>query len=323
MSSWSRVGLKLKPCMMRHARTVFSLALIGLVFLGAGCVLQPTPKSSDEIKAATDAFLLKQNCDLVLKQTVLGLDGAVVDLLGGQNDDRHINVPDWKPGSRAALVWVTSVKVETQASVDARAAYDAKYKDAPIGTTIPTKPEQSFEYKAHTGTIETNSLASAHSILLPVLWPDGLVGEKKDNSLIWISSAQYDELIAKRKTVLDLGLFDNSIANAYGISDTVHNLINSLKQDATTVKDKEELLSVVADQNFGTFTLMINGKQETVQTIEAHNWFGRYSILSNRNNPLILEASLSPATKGSWNIFSKQKFLDAFAGYKVSEVKIY
>ncbi len=311
---------QIKPFMIRHTQKFFSVVLVGLVFLGVGCSVQPIPKSADEIKTATDILLLKPNASVSLKQTVLGLDGSIVSLLGGQIADRHITLLEWKAGDRVALSWTMDTKAETQSSIDARNVYDAKYKDSPIGTDIPPKPDQEFETKIHSGSLSSTSLAAASSIFLPALWLDGDTGEKGDNTLIWISTNQYDELISKRKTVLNLGLFDDSIAGALGLSDSVHNFINSLKQDAATVKDRDELLSVTADQDFGTFSLTVNGKQETVRTIEARNWFGRYTILANRDNPLILEVSLSPASKGSWNIFSKQNFLDAFAGYKVAEI---
>ncbi len=147
-----------------------------------------------------------------------------------------------------------------------------------------------------------------------------VAGEKIGDTVFWLSAQQYDELIQNHKTILQLGMFDDALAKTLVISDHVQNFANVLKKDAAKISNRDDLLSITADQNFGTFDVLIDGKQETVQTIEAHNWFGRYSILANRANPIILEVSLSPVSRGSLNIFSKQKALEAFSGYHVSKI---
>ena len=75
-----------------------------------------------------------------------------------------------------------------------------------------------------------------------------------------------------------------------------------------------------ASEDFGTYSLLVNGKKTTVKTIQAQNWFGRYTILANKNNPVILEVILSPVSKGSLNIFSKENLLQSFLGYEITEI---
>lgn len=314
------MGRKIKHSMYINTRALISVTLISFVFFGTGCSSGSKHISEEDLLRTTESLTLNNHSTMILNQTVFGLDGVVVNLLGGQSEDRKVSITDWLSGDRVALAWSIDTKAETQDSLSTRVLYDEKYTDAPIGTEIPKKPEQQFEQRTISGNLSSESLIDAQSILLPALWPANDTVLDSDGSLIWLSTKQYDELLNKRKTVLNLGLFDESIADAIAISDKLQNFVNSIKKDAATVKDSDELLSVTADQDFGTFTLLVNGNTETVRTIEAHNWFGRYSILANRDNPLILEVFLSPTSKGSINIFSKQNLLDAFAGYKVTEI---
>ena len=300
-------------------KKTFILLLCSIVLLGAGCISTQAP-TADQIKTATDALLLKPSSSFTLKSTVLGLGGIAVDFLGGQSADRVVTLSDWKAGDHVAFKWTLQAKEETQSSIDARNAYDTKYKTTPVGTTVPPKPDQQFETKTHAGSLLSSSLATSHAIFLPMVWVDGDAGVKGDNGLLWLSSVQYDSLIKTKKTALNLGLFDNSVANAAGVSDTVQNTLNLLKTGAAEVKNRDDVLSINADQNFGTYTLNVNGTQQTVQTIEASNWFGHYSILANRDNPLILSVTLSPASTGNLNIFSKENLLNGFPGYQVTSI---
>ncbi len=298
------------------------LTISVLLLLGTGCIMGSSSKSIEEINAATEGLDLKIGSTITLTQTVLGVGGKVVDFFGGESAERKLTLVDWQTGQHVKLAWFMQIPVETAASIAEQSAYDARYARVPIGEKIPPKPVKTFETKTREGSIATSGLAKSHAILLPVTWHEGDEGTKQDNSLIWISTEQYDELTQTKKTVLNLGLFDDSLSFALGISDSIHNLVNTLQKDAQKVQDKEDLLSVHAEPDWGTFTLVVDGKETTVQTIQASNWFGRYTILASRDNPLILEVVLSPASKGSLNIFSREKFLNAFAGYKVTKINM-
>ena len=57
-----------------------------------------------------------------------------------------------------------------------------------------------------------------------------------------------------------------------------------------------------------------------VRAIQAQNAFARYTILANENNPLILEIILSPASRGTANLFNLKALGEAFWGYEVIEI---
>ena len=300
---------------------LFTAAMVVLVFVGGGCVQDGQPVSDGTAKGNAESLNLTAGSEIVLHETVFGLGGKIVDFLGGESESREVVVNSWVPGSSVALGWRLETKVETEASKKVRSEYDEKYKETPIGEVVPKKPEALFKALVMKGDLSTSALDIGEEILLPAYWQDGEVQAVNDSTLIWISRKQYEELVNKRKTILNLGLFDDSLATAAGFTDNIKNLLNKLKQDSEEAQDREDILSVAANEQWGTYKMKIDGKMQTVRTIEAQNWFGRYTILANPDNPLILEIVLSPASRGSFNIFTRAKLLEAFLGYEVTEIK--
>ncbi len=304
--------------LQNHKLTI--LALMIFVFMGTGCVSQPVPVSDGSLSDNAEALDLKVGSEIVLNQTVLGLGGMLVDFLGGETESRHITINEWTPGKSAKLSWKIDSKVETDGSLKARADYDDEFKETPIGVVVPKKPEAVFNTITKKGELSTSAFDIGEIVSLPAYWQDAEVMAYTDSTLIWISDKQYDELVNKRKSVLNLGLFDDQLAFAAGFTDTIKNLLNKLKQESEEATDKEDILSVTANEQWGSYELKVDGKYQKVRTIEAQNWFGRYTILANPENPLILEIVLSPVSRGSFNVFTKEKLLESFLGYEVTEV---
>jgi hypothetical protein len=301
---------------------LLAVTMMVLVFVGGGCVGEgPVEVSGGDAKANAESLDLTTGSEIYLHETVFGIGGKIVDWLGGESESREIKINSFVPGGSVALGWRLETKVETEASKKVRGEYDEKYKESPIGEIVPKKPEAVFKALVKKGNLSTSALDFGEQILLPAYWQDGEVQAVNASTLIWISKKQYNELVNTKKTVLSLGLFDDSLATAAGFTDNVKNLLNKLKQDSEEARDREDILSVAANEQWGSYKLKVDGKMTTVRTIEAQNWFGRYTILANPNNPLILEIVLSPASRGSFNIFTRAKLLEAFLGYEVTEIK--
>lgn len=294
--------------------------LVVLVLVGAGCVQQPVFVPSSDQEKNAEALDLKVGSQIVLNQTVLGLGGMIVDFLGGESEARYITIEEWVPQKSGKLSWKIDTRVETDESLKVREKYDSQYKDTPIGVVVPKKPEAIFKTITKKGELSTSAFDIGKIVFLPAYWQDGEVSAYTDRTLLWVSKKQYDELVNTRKTVLNLGLFDDSLATAAGFTDSIKNLLNKFKQDSEEATDKEDILFVTASEQWGTYDLKVDGKIMKVRTIEAQNWFGRYTILANPENPLILEIVLSPVSQGSFNIFTKEKLLESFLGYEVTEV---
>ncbi len=301
---------------MQSISKQLGLLLATIVMIGAGCTQSVVSSISDQ--KATDSLSFSSGDELVLRETFLGLGGQVVDLLGGVSTERRVKAGTWNADVLIDLSWSMTSEQETQASIDARSAYDAKYKHTPVGTPIPEPPKQDIQKTETTGLIRATELIDATNILLPHLWVEGEQVTQK-NSLLWLTRKQYQALTQTRETRINLGLFDDSLAYAQALSDRAKDLANWLTQSKEQEK-REDVLKIVARPDWSAFTLNVNGKSVVVRTIEAQNSFARYTILANENNPLILEVVLSPLSRGSINLFNKKNLFESFVGYEVISI---
>ena len=296
--------------------TASRIGLVLLVLTGAGCVDVPVSQQTPEEAAAS--LELSVGSEIVLRETVLGLGGSFVNFFKKEDAQRRLLLGEWESGVRAAGEWSREIERETEASQQARKAYEEQFANAPVGANLPSPPESILETMVETGTLRTQSLADAGSVFLPIFWEQDKEGGE-GSSLLWLSESQYSELVLTRHTNMNLGLFDDSVSYAVGLTDQVKQLIDRLKGSQETTEE-QNVLDIQADIEWGTYSLMVDGIQTTVQVIHAQNAFARYTILANEHNPLILELSLSPASRGSVQLFSREALGDAFWGYEIVSI---
>jgi hypothetical protein len=294
------------------------ILLVVFILFGSGCATNSiSNKSVDE---STDNLNLTSGSSLVLRQTVFGVGGRLVGLLGGKSLERNIEIIDWDLEKSLELKWFLEEEVQTAESEAEQKEYDLLLKNTPVGIKVVERPEKTYETFIQEGVLRSESMDNSETILLPASWSEGDTMNTSNHSIIWLSKKQYDELSKTKKTHINLGLFDNSVSSAIKMTDDIKNLINKLQKNSEEASEAEDILEVNASEDFGAYSLLVNGKKTTVKTIQAQNWFGRYTILANKNNPVILEVILSPVSKGSLNIFSKENLLQSFLGYEITEI---
>lgn len=303
--------------MEKTATPNVGIFLLLLTLLGTGCVSVESQTKTPEEAALSLSF--SSGTELSLRETVLGLGGKFVTFFQQEASERSLVLDDWMGNERALLHWERNLQEETQVSKDARTEYYAKYAAAPIGSQLPDPPKQLFETIKQQGTLSTQSLQEGSTVFLPPFWRVDEEGGK-DSTLIWLSKKQYDELVTTRRTDVNLGLFDDSVSYAVGLTDQVKFFVEKLKGSQTPVEQKS-VLEINARIDWAHYTLSVNGVQTVVRAIQAQNAFARYTILANPENPLILEIMLSPASRGSLNLFSREAIGEAFWGYEISSVK--
>lgn len=312
-------------------RQSVTIALASILLLGAGCATTQVSNLSPE--EASLSLSLSVGDEIVMRTTVLGLGGQLVNLLGGESVDRVISVTNASLPDAVGIDWSITEKVETEASRAAREAYDEQYAETPIGVEIPDSPSVYYEERVTSGSVSSSSMKGARKLLLPDMWPEGEAGNRSDVSLIWLSSDQYGDLVNTRKTELSLGLFDESLQQYENIGETVETYWDQVTsfvsqitgEDASTVAVEEvvsddNVITIEAEGDWGTYTLMVDGVRTSVRTIEAKNNFGNYTILANESNPLILELSLTPLAEGSLEGLNPSNLAEGFSGYEISEI---
>ena len=297
-----------------------ALGLLTLTLIGAGCQVPQLPRqtSAEERGANAEALNLSSGSELVIRGTVLGFGGGISEDLGSNVGRRMVTVEAYAPGSSADLSWTLRVRRETETSIQAREQYNEEVQG--ISDDAPEPPQREYEEVDVMGSLATNSLEVAKTIYLPAYWGEGDRGVIEDNSILWLSREKYDELVETRVSSLSVGLFDN-VLRPLELADNISNALNRLKGEAEEVSRYKDLYKLEASPEFGSAGVTVSGERKEVRTIQASNWFGAYSILANRDNPLILKVTLNPLSLGAISIISPLGILESFLGYEVVEIK--
>ncbi len=303
---------------MKLLRRQIALGFFSLLFLGSGCLSPDVSNLTPEQAASTLSFSVGDT--FILRPTVLGLGGSVVEWSGVDEQTRTVTVTDWIPNQKVDLMWKSFVSVETSESKAVREAYEA--------------PEPVYEQRSQTGTIASQSLATATTLKLAQQWPVG-DGGMVEESLVWLSPSQYSELINTRSTKVSLGLFDESLtriedttAQAKSFVDRISGFFSSFTGDNTPVKDDstapaiKNATTIEADPSWGVYSLDVDGVRTKVRVVEAKNAFASYKILANPENPLILEIQLTPLSQGNLKFLSKEGLAKGFGGYEISQINL-
>lgn len=272
--------------------STIGLALALLVTLGAGCSVPELPNWSIFPKEvpATDIDLSNKH-RVQLEQTSLN----PLDKLAKQ-PTRYVSITEWLPNDRVAFDWSETYDRETAASIEART-------EAGRATGVGEEsnvPDAVFETISLKGSLKSDALDDGQRILLPSEWEQNehdLTGGP--NTVIWLSKAQYDELADARHTHLSIGLFDAGLQTAANAAEAVKGFIAKLQGDDGAAVSDLDVTEIVADAEWGTYSLKWQGDNVKVQTIQAENKFASYTILANPENPLILEVELKAWAYGT------------------------
>jgi hypothetical protein len=302
--------------------------LVFMTLAGLGCV--QTSDLSDE--EAANALTLMQTTEIVIRPTVFGVGGALVEWLGKEGDEWNVNLTEWTASSSVSISWSVTSELETEASKTARSAYDQEYSQTPIGVEIPDPPKVEYQDSVSSGSLSSSTLASAQRITLPEYWAEGDAGTQ-DSSLIWLSSQQYEDLVNTRKASISLGLFDEYVITAENAADQMQSLVEQFKglfpgsdEQVSDAQDTADTLlditTVEAEGEWGTYTLSVNDVRTKVRTIEAENKFATYTILANPENPIILEIKLSPLAQGTVQAFNPSNIASSFSGFEIVEINV-
>lgn len=287
-------------------RSIIAAACL-LAFLGAGCSPSAEEASAEDVDMHAGATM-------TVAQNWTGLNPLSSDTTLGV---RALTIDEWTVGEAAAVSWTHNERHETDASKVARDAA----AHAPIGEAVEM-PDPVYETVTTSGTIMTDALDNAARIALPSYWPEGeydVSGE--ENSLLWLSRAQYDELVATRTSHIALGLFDSTLAGIIGFGENVEGALAKLQGNIAQgdAQSNADVTKLTAEADWGDYTVVLNGKLSTVRTVEASSMFANYVILANPENPLILKVAMKPLSLGL-GMLTTMNLINSLAGYHVTAI---
>jgi hypothetical protein len=297
---------------MKIYNRVSSFLLTGslLLTIGSGCLPWQQEAPAAETAEVVD---FKAGSTITVGQNWFGITTPSDPIYG----KRQIVIDDWQTGLSTKLSWTLKSREETVESVAARAAASK----VPVGQ-IAKIPDPVYVDIDTEGSITTDALGNAERILLPAYWPTGdydVNGEQ--NSLLWLSKAQYDELVTERESHIALGLFDSSLQNVLNFGSNVTSALDKLQGkladgDSTSNTD---ITKLTAAEDWGSYELLVNGVATKVRTVKASSKLADYVVLANPENPLILKVSIKPLSLG-FTMLSSMSLVKSLAGYTINSV---
>ncbi|MBU2613667.1 hypothetical protein KJ925_04415 [Patescibacteria group bacterium] len=248
------------------------------------------------------------------RQTFLGFGAKLAAALAGEGKEgaRIIVVSRFAPMNVADVEWRLVTRVEAESSIAAREA--AKKKNEP-------EPEPEMVDQVSQGGIGGFDLVDAHSLYLPAFWPEQGGAPSLGTSGIWLSDDVFQSLSRNRVATLDFGLLDATINGAIAKVAGFREAFAALQKQVTDVGDRTDVFKLDAEAELASWPLRVNGEDVDVEVIKARNWFGEIVVLNNRQNPLVLKATLNPVASGAGELFSGLGTLKALVGYEVTELR--
>ena len=272
----------------------YFIALSLLLITGFGC--SEIPFLASEVPA--EDIEIRDGSTLVLVEKNVGLPM----LPGKKGQETKLQIVRYSPGQSAIVHWSRLEQQETAASIAARA--EAR-KQIAAGQDVAI-PEPMYEDVAVQGEENGDGLDDAKRISLPSTWKsrdtsqDSLIDADlfRDDSLIWLSAAQYQELIDAGQTEIQLSVIDAGLQDAADLAAKAQEFLKKLAgSNGAPVEAKDVTRAELVSS--GDYTLSYNGKKVSVPTIIVENSFATFTVLADQENPLVLEVDLKAWSYGS------------------------
>ncbi len=263
------------------------------LLLGAGCDLSTKIELKNpfafmdgpSVDSASSSLAIKREAGATidLRPSYLGVTGTIADLVGS-GAAVHVAI-DEADASSAKLSW-----------------------------------KETKEDKERTGTIAASGFADAQEMLLPAFWKDGDVSVQ-GNSVLWMSTEAFLELMSTKETEWRLGLGgEKTVAGADTLLKAFNAAAAKITGSSTASATATSPFTLRFESTSDTFPLRRDGKSEPHRVVFASSWFADYVILDNPGSPLILRVSVKPVALTALNTLSPLGVDPKAVGYEVTAV---
>lgn len=227
------------------------------------------------------------------------------------------NISVYKSGNEIKVIWYSQIRI--------------KKGDTPW-------PE--YQILLQKGVLESGGLATATHFLHPHLWAPGYY--RFDSSfLLWAPTEMLEAAKKKGSFVFESGLLSNAVElmpkgpelvrlSVKKFREVLLEPANSStageespetkKEQARNAELVEELRKVKIIESSGSQNLVIRGKQVRVPTVVAGNRYVQYTILKDRQNPLILGVTFRPAAAPP-QLKAFFQFFEKYLEYQITQLQ--
>ncbi len=286
-----------------------------LSFAAAGCggARQPdagaaptAPPSSPPLRA----FRLSAGLRLVLQPNLPGVGEE--DLPGSAH--RDVEVLSYERG-QLGLKWTGTVRQETPESSHRREEWVRARANAPATALPPPGVVPEYETRTVTGTLFFPDFGTAHAFLLPALWPEGSA-TLRGTGAIWLARDVFDDL--HRAGEAQVPFFVSSRLLKEPASSVMARASERMGEETAGVGGPGRWRDVTPGRRY---SLRLAGEAAEVASFSARNWFGRYEVLDEAENPLVLSVLPDPPSPVLLDLFAPANIQRTLLGYRVGEVE--
>jgi hypothetical protein len=307
---------------MRKKRVVFAISVLffALVF-GAGCgkkdAAAPDVRrggfASMNAEQAARAVTFKNGSCFVIRQTAVAFEGKFF-IGDSARSLRYVELSTFSPGHDAELIWQLEELIETDESVEARAAFERGEHEEGA-----EEPVRKYGQIISSGKLSAITLFGSHELSLPVRWkPED---DKANSAAIWASADVFSELSRTRNSTVYLDAID-SASQAVSGDEKLGSAISALRDHIRSISDRTDVDFMKVEGDAVEWPLTVNGERISVRAIKARNWFGEIVVLDNPDNPLILKFEFNPNMEGMDAGSGEMNVLRGLLGYEVAEVTL-
>jgi hypothetical protein len=308
---------------MQNKRVIFAISVLFLaVVFGAGCwkkeAAAPPADNEDsfasmDAEQAARAVTFKNGSYLVILQTGVAFEGRFYTGDSAKST-RYAELSMFGPGRAAELIWQLEELIETDESMEARAAF--KRGEHEEGAEEPVRK---YGQIITSGKLSAIDLDKSHELSLPVRWkPEE---DKANSAAIWASADVFSELSRTRNSTVYLDAID-SASQAVSGDEKLESAISALRDHIRSISDRTDVDFMKVGGDAVDWPLTVNGERVNVRAIKARNWFGEIVVLDNPGNPLILKFEFNPNVEGMEAGSEEMNILRGLLGFEVAEVTL-
>jgi hypothetical protein len=226
------------------------------------------------------------------------------------------------PEREVRLSWQATTEQETETSVKARADYERQIAVRKKGEIYPPPPPITTEVVTARGSVEGVDLQQSNVLALPAYWLPGPTHLLQQRSAIWLSQNAYREFEQASSTDVYFDVTSQTAGELLTSSKTWVEAVKRLRAQEITVSHSREPARLHVQGGLLDWPLTINGRERFVRVWKAKNDFGELVILANRQNPLILKATVNPVFPGLSQVASGEVDWDRLFGYEIKRVRV-
>ena len=276
-------------------------ALACVATFGFGCAKQPTatvPASQAVAGLKTASFegvspaeatkklILTPSSVIVLRQNFSDAGEALAASMGlGKSVERSLVIRRFAPGNMADIEWKAQTTVQKGDKTESRQLV---------------------------GSIAGIGLKDGRELLLPALWNEG-IKNAGGLSAIWLSADVFENINKAQASTLIAGIANAQTIDLMGLPKVVVEALKTVRTTLKTETAKKDIEYATSSSELGRMDVNANGSRITVEVMNINTWYGKFAVLHNEQNPIILKFTPSKELES--------KGIAGFYGFEVTDFK--